>query len=26
MPAFKSECWMVASGIATKLDMIAPKQ
>ncbi len=25
MPAFKSECWMVASGIATKLDMISPK-
>jgi len=26
MPDFKSECWMVASGIATKLDMISPKQ
>jgi hypothetical protein len=26
MPDFRSECWMVASGIATKLDMIAPKQ
>lgn len=26
MPAFKSECWMVASGVATKLDMISPKQ
>ncbi len=25
MPNFKSECWMVASGIATKLDMISPK-
>lgn len=24
-PNFKSECWMVASGIATKLDMISPK-
>ena len=24
MPAFKSECWMVASGIATKLDLISP--
>jgi len=22
---FKSECWMVASGIATKIDMISPK-
>lgn len=26
MPDFKSECWMVASGTATKLDMIAPKR
>lgn len=26
MPDFKSECWMVASGIATKLDMISPKR
>lgn len=26
MPGFKSECWMVASGVATKLDMISPKQ
>lgn len=26
MPAFKSECWMVASGVAAKLDMIAPRQ
>lgn len=26
MPAFKSECWMVASGVATKLDMISPKR
>lgn len=26
MPDFKSECWMVASGVATKLDMIAPRQ
>ncbi len=25
MPDFKSECWMVASGIATKLDIISPK-
>ena len=25
MPDFQSECWMVASGIATKLDMISPK-
>ena len=24
MPDFKSECWMVASGVATKLDMISP--
>jgi hypothetical protein len=24
MPDFKSECWMVASGIATKLDIISP--
>lgn len=26
MPAFKSECWMVASGTATRLDMISPKR
>lgn len=26
MPGFKSECWMVASGTATKLDMISPRQ
>lgn len=26
MPDFKSECWMVASGIATRLDMISPYQ
>ncbi|ESU24149.1 hypothetical protein FEDK69T_05830 [Flavobacterium enshiense DK69] len=26
MPDFKSECWMVASGVATKLDVISPKQ
>jgi len=26
MSTFKSECWMVASGVATKLDMISPKQ
>lgn len=26
MPAFKSECWMVASGVANKLDMISPKR
>jgi hypothetical protein len=25
MPTFKSECWMVASGVASKLDMISPK-
>lgn len=25
MPGFKSECWMVASGIAAKLDIISPK-
>lgn len=25
MPAFKSECWMVASGVATKLDILSPK-
>lgn len=25
MPDFKSECWMVASGVATKLDVISPK-
>ena len=25
MPDFKSECWMVASGVATRLDMISPK-
>lgn len=25
MPEFKSECWMVASGVATKLDMMSPK-
>ena len=24
MPGFKSECWMVASGIATRLDVISP--
>jgi hypothetical protein len=26
MPDFKSECWMVASGVATKLDVISPKR
>src|SRR6187551_2042138 len=26
MPAFKSECWMVASGIATRLDVISPRR
>lgn len=26
MPAFKSECWMVASGVATRMDMISPKK
>lgn len=26
MPSFTSECWMVASGIATKLDVISPKR
>jgi len=25
MPGFKSECWMVASGVANKLDIISPK-
>lgn len=25
MPDFKSECWMVASGVADKLDMISPQ-
>ena len=25
MPQFRSECWMVASGIDTKLDVISPK-
>lgn len=25
MPEFKSECWMVASGVADKLDIISPK-
>jgi hypothetical protein len=25
MPEFKSECWMVASGVASKLDIISPK-
>jgi len=24
MPTFKSECWMVASGVASRIDMIAP--
>jgi hypothetical protein len=26
IPDFKSECWMVASGVATKLDLISPIQ
>ena len=26
MPDFKSECWMVASGISNKLDIISPKK
>ncbi len=26
IPGFKSECWMVASGVANKLDMISPKR
>jgi hypothetical protein len=26
MPEFKSECWMVASGTATKFDMISPER
>ena len=26
MPNFTSQCWMVASGVSTKLDMIAPKR
>lgn len=25
MPTFKSECWMVASGVASRLDAISPK-
>jgi hypothetical protein len=25
-PAFTSECWMVASGVATKLDMLSPER
>ncbi|MBU9937586.1 MAG: hypothetical protein KTQ13_13105 [Ferruginibacter sp.] len=25
MPTFRSECWMVASGVAQRLDMISPK-
>lgn len=25
MPEFKSQCWMVASGVANKLDIISPK-
>ena len=25
MPTFKSECWMVASGVGKKLDVISPK-
>lgn len=25
MPNFKSECWMVASGVGSKLDLISPK-
>ena len=25
MPDFKSQCWMVASGVANKLDIISPK-
>lgn len=26
MPGFKSECWMVASGVAARLDIISPVQ
>lgn len=26
MPDFTSQCWMVASGVATKLDIISPKK
>lgn len=26
MPGFKSECWMVASGVAERLDIISPKK
>lgn len=26
MPDFKSQCWMVASGVARKMDIIAPKR
>ena len=25
MPSFKSECWMVASGVGTKLDLLSPR-
>lgn len=26
MPEFKSECWMVASGVASKLDLLSPRK
>ncbi len=26
MPDFKSECWMVASGVGAKLDLLSPRQ
>lgn len=26
LPNFKSECWMVASGVATRLDMLSPQK
>jgi hypothetical protein len=26
IPGFKSECWMVASGVSNRLDMISPKK
>lgn len=26
MPTFKSECWMVASGVANKLDILSPQK
>lgn len=26
MPGFRSECWMVASGVAARLDLLSPRQ